>query len=518
MADFISLPTVSINIIPSSGLLGITEHKVLFVGQKTTAGSATSGSLQELVLERGDIDARFGRRSHIAQMIRAARRLNGETQFDAIALDDNVGGVASTATIALTGTATASGRLTFEVCSGKNNVYEVDVSVGDTAAAVATALYNLMNADADAPFTVVNAPAGSVVATAANKGTVGNSYLLRYTGSVAGISVTLTPWTGGATDPSLTGIFDVIEGLRYQTIVWPGHFSSTIVTDLLGDRFNVTNDVLDGVAITCKTDTLSNLKAAALAQNSQSLTLIGNKAVSTSSYSGSHNREMNDVISSYLAAARSLRLNEDTNLADVVVTTAGPLDQFGGISLATLPYFNTPYPELPVPIAGVFWTDLEQGELAESGVTIIGSNRSRNGVIQGETYTTYINDPAGNPDETYHYLNTVDASSVAREFTFLNLKRRYVQSRLTKGDVLPGFSMENEATIRGFMQTLYSALADLGIYQKGREAERAYNQSLRVTITLTPRKGLVTINHAPWLVGQLRAIQGTVQVSFGTEG
>ena len=518
MPDFVSLPTVSLNIIPSRKLQENTEHKVLFIGQKTAAGTATAGALQELVLERADIDTRFGRRSHLAQMMRAARKLNGETQFDAIALDDNGAGVAATATIALTGTATAAGTLTFEVCSGKNNVYTVDVSSGDTAAAVATALYNQMNADADAPFTVVNAPAGSVVATAANDGNVGNSYLLRTTGSVAGLTVTLTPWAGGATDPSLTGLFDVIEGMRYQTIVWPGHYSLTAVTDLLDDRFNVTNDVQDGVAITCKTDTLANLKAAALAQNSQSLTLIGNKAVSTSSYAGSHLREMNDVVASYLAAARSLRLTDDANLADVVVTTAGPLDQFGGISLATLPYFNTPYPELPVPVAGTFWTDLEQGELSESGVTVIGSNRAKNGVIQGETYTTYVNDPAGNPDETYHYLNTVDASSAGREFTFLNLKRRYVQSRLTKGDVLPGFSMENEATIRGFMQTLYSALAELGIYQKGREAERAYNQSLRVTITLTPGRGLVTINHAPWLVGQLRAIQGTVQVAFGTEG
>lgn len=513
----ISEPSVTLNIIRSKGLIGVTEHKVLFIGQKTVDGSATAGALSQSIQANADIEAKFGERALLTQMLRAARRINDVTQFDAIPLDDDGSAVDATGVITFTGTATEDGNLTFEIASAENQTFSIDVLVGDTASDLATALDAAIVLDPKAPFTS-GAVAGAVTVTAANGGTIANTFLLRTTGAVAGITTALTAWTGGTTDPALSTVFDPIEDERYQTIVWPGEYTLSELTDLLDPRFNATNKIMDGVGITTITDTLSNVKTAADTANSQSVALFGNKPVSISNeFEGSHMREINDVMSAEFAAARSLRLTDGANLANVVITPRGPLDQFGGLSLATLPYFNTPFPDLPVPIVDTFWSTTERADLEDSGASVIGPNRARNGVIAAEIFTTNTTDPAANPDDSFKFLNTVDASSIGREFQFLNIKRAYVQSRLTDGDLVDGFSIENEDSVRAFVLSLYNALALVVVYQKGQKALTKFIESLVVSVTLTPGSGLVTLTEAPPLVGQLRDVQGTIQVSFGTE-
>ncbi len=513
----ISEPTVTLNIIRSRGLTGLTEQKVLFIGQKTSDGSAASGALVESVQQAGDIEARFGQRSLITQMMRAARTVNEVTQFDAISLDDAGAGMAATATITFAGVATENGTFTFEIASAKNQTFSIDILTGDTAAATATALQALLAVDTKSPWT--SAEATSVVTfTAANAGTIANDFLIRSTGTVAGLIATLGAWSGGATDPVVTTVFNPISDERYQTIVYPGEFNITELTDLLDPRFNATNKIMDGVGIVTITDTLANVKTAAEAANSQSVVMFGNKPVADADYIGSHMRELNDVMSAQFGAARALRLTDGANLANVVVTTQGPRDQFGGIALASLPYFNTPFPGLPVPITGTFWTVLERSDLEDSGASAIGPNKSRQGVIAAEIFTTNTTDGTGNPDTSFKFLNTVDTSSAGREFQFNNIKKRFVQSRLTLGDLIDGRSMENEASVRAFIFSLYDFLSNsVPIYQKGNAAVKAFSDTLVVAVTLTAGEGLVDITQTPPLVGQLRDITGTLQINFGSE-
>ena len=277
---------VTLNIIRSKGLIGVTEHKVLFIGQKTSDGSATALALSESVQDAGDIEAKFGQRSLLTQMLRSARRINDTTQFDAIPLDDDGSAVDATGVITFTGTATADGTLTFEIASAENQTFSIDVLTGDTASDLGTALDAAITLDTKAPFTS-GAVAGAVTVTAANGGTIANGFLLRTSGSVAGVSVALTPWASGATDPTITAVFDPVADERYQTIVWPGEYTLSELTDFLDPRFNATNTVLDGVGITTITDTLSNAKTAAEAANSQSVTMFANKPVALSDYDGS---------------------------------------------------------------------------------------------------------------------------------------------------------------------------------------------------------------------------------------
>lgn len=504
-------PNVTLSIIPAQQLAGVQEQKVLIVGQKLAGGTATAGALVSDIQNDNSWDTLFGKRSHIAGMVREFKELNKIVQLDAISLADNGAAVQGTSVAAVTGTATANGRIFVTVGSAFNHRKAVDILVGDTATDVGDAIVAAFATDLEAPFTQANVT-GTVTFTAENGGTLCNDWTIAVEGSVAGISIALTGWSGGATDPSLTGIFDVIGNNRYQSIVWPSAYDVTEVETLLNARFNASNLVLDGVALQVKKGTLASLKSYAN-QNSQSLVVIGNKTVSETDRIGTATQEMPDTMASEIAAFRSLRLTQDALLTQFL-TTVSPLDQFGGIAIASLPYFNTLAPNLPVPSAVDEWTLEESGELRDNAISVVGPNRAYNSTILGEFVTTYLTNSAGNPDTSFKFLEVVDTSSVIREFYYENYRSRYAQTRLTQGDLIPGRDMANEASIRAFTNLLYDELAENALVQSGRAAKKDFNDNLSIVIDIS--EGKATINMAPLLVTQLRSIIGTIQVNFGS--
>jgi len=507
----ISEPNVTLSIIPASQLAGVQEQKVLIVGQMLAGGTAVSGDLLTDFANDGSEDTLFGRRSHIAGMIRAFKRENKVSRLDVIPLDDDGAAVQGTSVFTITGPATENGELVFSVGSEKDHKYTIDVLDGDTATDIGDALEAAITADLDAPFTAANV-AGVVTVTAENGGTLCNSWDIRTSGSVAGVAVVLTGWTGGATDPSLTTLLDPIANIRYQTVVWPSSWDVTVIEDELNSRFNTTNDVKDGVAIQTIKGTLASLKAAVASLNSQSLDINGNKTVNVTARIGTAVAEMPDKISAELGAIRALRLTQDALLTGYQ-TTVATSDQYGGIAIASLPYFNTSLPNLPVALAEDFFTAEELDELRDNAVSVVGPNRAFNGTIFGEQVTTYLTDVAGNPDTSYKFLNTVDTASVIREFFFENFKRRYAQTRLTTGDLISGRDMVNEPAFRAFCNELYDELADEALVQAGSVAKKDFNDNLSIVLDIAT--GKITVNMAPLLVTQLRVILGTIQINFG---
>ena len=77
---------------------------------------------------------------------------------------------------------------------------------------------------------------------------------------------------------------------------------------------------------------------------------------------------------------------------------------------------------------------------------------------------------------------------------------------------LPLPSSERMPALRGILSN------QVPIYQSGNEAVKQFSDDLDVTVTLTAGEGLVEITEVPALVGQLRDIRGTIQISFGSEG
>lgn len=511
MGGNIEEPSVSLSIIPASQLVGVQEQKVLIVGQMLAAGTAVAGDLIQDLANDGSEDTLFGRNSHLAGLVREFKKLNKISRLDIIPLDDAGGATPATCVLTYTALATEAGSLVVSIGSGKNHKYTVPVADGDDQTDIGDTLEALITADLDAPFTAVNA-VGVVTVTADNGGTLADDWDVRTTGTVAGVATALTGWTGGASDPTLTGVLDVIENIRYQTILWPSAYDMTVVEDVLNTRFNSTNEIKDGIAFQVKKGTLASLKTYT-DFNSQSVCIIGNKTVTATDRIGTATPEMPDVMCAEACAIRALRLTEGAPLTQFV-NTVSRTDQFGGIAIASLPYFNTLLPNLPVSLANDFFTSEEQDELRDNGVSMIGPNSVFNATIFGEFVTSYLTDNAGNPDTSFKFVNTVDQESVIREFYFANYKNRYSQTRLTDGDLIAGYDMVNEASFRAFSGELYDELAAVALTQAGSAAKKDFEDNLVVVLTLS--SGQIAVDMAPLLVSQLRVIIGTIQVNFGS--
>jgi phage tail sheath gpL-like len=484
----VSNPIINITKAPAEQSISNAPQKVLIVGQQT--GSVyTSGSLVENIGNANVEIGNFGKGSQIAEMVKAFKSVNQVTRLDAIPIDDNGSGIRATGSVVFSGTATEAGTLVVSIGSRINHKYSVSIASGDTAEQIKDSLVALINADAHKIVSVSVTPTvpGAVLITANNAGTCGNGIGLEVKGIVGGVTPSVTAMTGGATDPVLTGLFDVIGETRYQTIVFPSNYDVTVVADshtstnsLLDPRWNEDNAILDGVCVISKTDTLANLKTFLNARNSQSLIVNAQGIVNDTLYKGSSIFELDDVIAAQIGAVRALRLTDGANIAQLVI--ASNLDARGGTHIASLPYMNTPL-TLPVLDTGKGWSKSEQSEINAAGGFFVGNNVAGSGVILGQVYTTYKTDAAGNVDKTYQFLNNVDVSSAGAEFIFNNLKSAYSQSRLTDGSLVTGYNMVNENAIRGKLVELYNTLSGEGylLYRAGEDNVKYFVDNLTMT-------------------------------------
>ncbi len=514
----ISQPDVTVNILAANLLVANTDQKVLFVGQQTSAGTAVSGDLETNIPNDNSWDTLYGADSMLAGMIRDARALNSAVRFDAIGLDDDGSGVPATGTFTITGPATEDGTLNFIVGSKTNHNFSIAISDTDSATTIGDAVAASINADLECPGNAANVT-GVVTITAVNDGTVGNTIGLKTEGTVAGVAVVIVGMASGATDPTLTNVFDVVGDERYQTVIWPFDQDLDELTGFLDPRFNTTNDVQDGVGIVSISDTVGNLATTLGAENSQSLAVNADKEVSIGLFAGPALLELGYSKSAQVGAVRSLRLQDGTDISQFVISRNGARDSFGGPALASKPYFNTPMPNFPQVDIGTGFTRAELETITNTdGGFVIGNNVAGNTSILGEVVTTYKTDTAGNPDISFKFLNFVDTISNVREYFFNNLKSRFAQTRLTEGDLIRGRDMANQELIEAFCTQLYTDLSeeDFVLTQAGEDALLFFNQNIVVTLDLST--GTVTINMIVPIVTQLRTILATVQIAFSTNG
>jgi phage tail sheath gpL-like len=513
MASEIKQPRTTISILNADQTVQNTDQKVLFVGQQN-GGTATSGDLQENILNDNSWDTLYGSDSILSAMLRGAREVNGIVRFDAIGLDDAGGGTDATGLFTITGTATEAGTLTFDVGSELNHSFDIAVSSGDTATVIGDALEAAITADANCPVDASNTT-GAVTLTAVQAGTLGNAIGLKNSGEVAGVTaVVTTAMSGGATDPTLTGVFDIVGDNRYQWVVWPYADDVSELTGFLDPRVNVSGDVLDGSGITAKDDSLANHLSRLGALNSETLTEFCDKTESTTTYKGPAQFELAYVKSSYFAGIGSLRLTDDAEISEFVTGRQAALDAFGGAALASKPYFNTPISQLPLIDVDKGWTDTEIEQLHDAGGSVIGVNKVNSEAIVGEVVTTYKTTAAGNPDQTWKYMNYFQTATGIREYFFNNLTARFEQTRLTEGAVQAGRDMANESTVRAECEKLYQDLAgaDFVLVEDGPESFKFFKDNL--VITIDKSEGEVSIQSKVVIVTQLREIIMSIQIAF----
>ena len=513
----IAKPDVTASLIPAGVTAGLTEERILVVGQMV-AGTAVSGELQENILDDKGWDTLFGKTSAIAHAIRQMRRYNGVTQIDAIGLTDNGGATDATGTFVISGTATEAGTLVFYVGSEKFRKYTIAVADTDTATVIGDALEAAITADLESMVTAANVT-GTVTVTAVNGGTFGNTLGLKTTGLVGGVTNTLTTMTGGATDPVLTGVFDVVGVKRYQGVAWQFQADLAELTDFLDPRFNVDNNILDGVGFVGSTDTLANHLTALGTENSQSLSINVDKLISTTKYVGPNILEVPFIKAAGFAAIRALRRTDGASLGQFVIARSAR-DAFGGIRLNSKPYFNTPFPDLLIPDTGNSWTDVEIDQLKDAGGWVIDQNRPGTAVIAGEVVTTYKTDSAGNPDPTWGFLNYVDTASVGREYIVNNTRSQYPQFRATGGALIEDVDSANEASVAAFVAEKNNDLGQLAVVQSGTgtvngapvDFEKSFQDAL--VVTLNPVTGNFFVDMTLFIVVQLRGVTYGMKVAF----
>lgn len=509
----ITLPEFTFTITKKEEEISNEPQRVLFVGQKTAAGTATSGELYANILNDNSWNTLFGINSMLAAMIRAARAENKVTRFDAIPLSNNPGGAIASGNFNIDGTATTAGQLIFVYGSRLNHSYTVDVALNETHTDIITALTSAINADLESPVDAT-AQATDVLLESVHSGEEQNFIGLEIIGSVAGLTTSVDAMTGGGTNPVLTDLFDVVGDERYQTIVWQSSYDITVLKSFLDTRFNEAGAPKDGVGTFYKIDTLANLITYGDALDSQSIHILGDKTVSLTNYKGAYVKELNYVIASQFAAIRSLRLTKDADIARYITAPNPGRDVFGGAAISALPYHNTPFPNLPLIDVNKGWKKDEREQLLSAGISVIGNNPSRNTVICADQVSTYKTDAAGNPDETFKYLNYVDTEVAVREFFYNNLKVVYSQSRLTEGALTPNRVIANAPQIGGELDGLFVRLGseDYVLCQSGNDAVKYFKANR--TITLNMADGEVIIVMAVPIQTQVRKFLINMQVSF----
>lgn len=505
-----TFPRVTANILSANIPQGVDARSILLVGQMVS-GTATSGELKEGIISETEFNDYFGRTSQIAKAGRALLKelsiSSKQPKISAIALTDNGSGVAATGTVAFTGTASAAGTITVYVDSLNNGKYELAVASGDTATTIGAALVAAITLNLDSPITAVNT-AGSVAITAVNKGTQGNFIGLKYSGTVAGVTTTLTAMSAGATNPVLTTLFDPVADKRYTTIVYPNDWGVSTLTAFTEARFNVDNKVIDGVGITLLEDTYANVNSAADALNKKTLALLSNKKISSSTHKGGAIFENNLVIAAEVAALRELRMTVSSNVSTITTNGLGT----GGSYFGAIPYHNTPFFNLPTIETGNDFTDAEAQELENSGVWLLRNNPANTLIISQEAVTTYKTNTLSQVDKTFKYVNYVDTLSLVREYVFNNLKADFSQHILTTGNLVAGLPQVNRDGFIAQMMSYYATLsgingdASYGLLIASPAAQKAFKQALLDSVVITLVDGKITANAIANIVTQVREI------------
>ena len=134
--------------------LPTNQQKVVLIATHTASALPALTDLAN-VFSEADVAATYGQGSQAHLMVRAALTAWPYATLSLITMSDDAAGVAATATITFTGSATIQGVLRVGIANA--DVLQIGVKRTDTAASVATAVAAAINAQVDLPVTAAAA-------------------------------------------------------------------------------------------------------------------------------------------------------------------------------------------------------------------------------------------------------------------------------------------------------------------------------------------------------------------------
>ncbi len=278
------LPLFWAEVDPSQAGTFQNYQRALVIGYRASSAPQAADTF-ERISSPDQSRIRHGRGSQLAQMMEAWFRNNGFDEVWAAAIDAPSSGTAATGTIAVSGTATASGIVTLYI--GGRRV-AANVTVGDAAADVAAAIKTACDAMPDLAV-VATVSTTTVTLTANHKGTDGNfidvraNYLGALGGEVTpdGVTLTLTPMSGGAGTPDISALLAALGDQEFDTVVMP--WTDTTTLNAIDEEWNHVGDTgrwswmrqIYGHVYTAKDGTVGALQTFGAARNGAHVTCFG---------------------------------------------------------------------------------------------------------------------------------------------------------------------------------------------------------------------------------------------------
>lgn len=273
-------PDVQIETDWTGGLTGLPRDvkKLLLLGYKTSAGSATAGQVKRF---GGLTEAigYWGKGSHLACMAEKALAIAPRSPLYGVSYAEGGAATAAAGTIAITGTkATVAGTFVFYI-AGKR--FQVGVAVDDTPTLVGDAIAAAVNGHANCPVTAVNVT-GTVTMTARNLGPMGNAIKMRGEATVGCAGLTFTTAAAlstGATEGDPTTVLAGIESDRFH-LVAINTTDSTTLGKLKTDREKQSGVAVKkwGLGIAACVDTKANAETLRNAVESYRMQIVWHQA------------------------------------------------------------------------------------------------------------------------------------------------------------------------------------------------------------------------------------------------
>jgi phage tail sheath gpL-like len=214
--------------------LAIDPTRCLVIGPMLPTGTATADTPVRVLSWDHAVNL-FGRGSQLAQMFDYFKSANRFTDVWALPVVDDPAGQAATATLIVTGAATASGTVALYV--GGERI-RAGVSAGATPTQIAASLAAAVNAALDLPVTAA-AALGVVTLTFRHKGESGNALDLRLNrrqGETlpAGIAIAIAGFSGGAANPDIAASLAALGDKAYH--FWAAAWSDSATVDALHEE------------------------------------------------------------------------------------------------------------------------------------------------------------------------------------------------------------------------------------------------------------------------------------------